>query len=111
MAIQPIDLQNMYSQMSNVAKSVAGQSQTAQLADSMQQQAIVQKNLENNSKVQKTAENTNANSVNENGHKGSAFSSGTKRKPNNQSENQSEEDDKPKYPENPYLGTIIDIMR
>ena len=42
MAIQPIDLQNMYSQMSNVAKSVAGQSQTAQLADSMQQQAISQ---------------------------------------------------------------------
>jgi Trm5-related predicted tRNA methylase len=111
MAIQPIDLQNMYSQMSNVAKSVAGQSQAAQLADSMQQQSIIQKNLENSTKVQKTGENANANSVNENGHKGATFSSGAKRNNNNQSETESEDEQKTKYPENPYLGTIIDIMR
>ena len=38
MGIQPIDLQNMYSQISNVARNVGGQQQAAQVSQSVQQQ-------------------------------------------------------------------------
>lgn len=112
MGVQPIDLQNMYSQLSNVAKSVAGQQQTAQLSDSMQQQNLVQKNMENAAKIQQTNEKSNTGNINENGHKGSSYSSNDKKK---QNKNNQEQEDIPitkKYPPKPeYIGTIIDITR
>ena len=37
MGIQPIDLQNMYSQMNNVAKVVSNQQQGSQLTQAMQE--------------------------------------------------------------------------
>lgn len=42
MGIQPIDLQTMYSQLSNVSKSMQG-AQQAQLTEAMQQQNNIQK--------------------------------------------------------------------
>ena len=54
MAIQPIDMQTMYSQLNNVAKN-AGAQQQAQLSEAMQQQSNIQKNLENSQKIQNTS--------------------------------------------------------
>ena len=73
MGVQPIDLQNMYSQLSNVAKTVAGQQQAAQLSESMQQQNQIEKNLQEAQKIQQTNEKSNTGNVNENGHHGSMY--------------------------------------
>ena len=56
MAIHPIDLQTMYSQISNVAKMVSHQTEGVQLASAMQQNTIVQKTAEQVKTVQKTAQ-------------------------------------------------------
>ena len=54
MAIAPIDLQTMYSQLSNVSKTLST-SQQAQLTEAMQQQSKIQREIENASKVQQTS--------------------------------------------------------
>ena len=54
MGIQPIDLQTMYSQLSNVSKSLSGVQQ-AQLTEAMQQQSNIQKGIENATKVHETS--------------------------------------------------------
>ena len=67
MGIQPIDLQTMYTQLSNVSKSMSG-AQQAQLTEAMQQQSNIQRSMENAAKVQQTSnEKANSNSVNQNG--------------------------------------------
>ena len=72
MGIQPIDLQNMYSQISNVAKNVGGQQQAAQVAQSVQQQNQIQKDMESAQRVQQTSnDKANTNNVNADGHQGS----------------------------------------
>ena len=111
MGVQPIDLQNMYSQLSNVAKTVAGQQQTAQLNESMQQQNQIEKNMINAQKIQQTNEKSNTGNINENGHKGSyAYSHQRQKKEQNQQE-QNDSTDSAGSAESPYLGTIIDITR
>lgn len=114
MAIQPIDLQNMYSQMSNVSKVLSG-SQQAQLTESMQQQSNIQKSIENASKVQQASnEQAESSGVNQDGHNTSlAFKNGRNNKNfNDDSENDSDNssDNGNRY-KSKYLGTIIDITR
>ena len=46
MAIQPIDLQTMYSQMANIAQNAAQAQDGGKFAEAMQQQHIVRENLE-----------------------------------------------------------------
>ena len=111
MGIQPIDLQTMYTQLSNVSKTMAG-SQQAQLTEAMQQQGNIQRNMENAAKVQQTSnEKSNTNSVNQNG----SNSSGAYDQKKQQGKNQKEEDDiqeiRPPKSDHSYLGTIIDITR
>lgn len=57
MALQPIDLQTMYSQMANVAQRVASEGQGAALSQSIQTQGLVNQNLQQSQAVQKTAAN------------------------------------------------------
>ena len=110
MGIQPIDLQTMYTQLSNVSKSMAG-SQQAQLTEAMQQQANIQRSMENASRVQQTSnEKANANSVNQNGSNSSGAYGGKGRQKKNQEEDQNTEYRPPKS-DLSYLGTIIDITR
>ena len=111
MGIQPIDLQTMYTQLSNVSKSMAG-SQQAQLTEAMQQQNNIQKNLENAARVQETSnEKTDTHSVNQNGsNSGGAYGGNTKQN-NNQSEETETEEYRPPKSDHSYLGTIIDITR
>lgn len=57
MALQPIDLQTMYSQMANVAQRISGETQGAVLAQSMQRQGIVNQELQQSQTVQRAASN------------------------------------------------------
>ena len=112
MGIQPIDLQNMYSQMSNIARNVAGQHQAAQVSESVQQQNQIQKNIEQSQKVQQAQNNkASTNSVNEDGHHGGA---GTYQNPNKKKNK--ENDSKGSFgiysdAKSEYVGTIVDITR
>ena len=112
MGIQPIDLQNMYSQMSNIAKSVAGQQQAAQVSESVQQQNQIQKNIEQSQRVNQTNnDKANTNNVNPDGHKGGA---GTYQNPNKKGKKQNEMTAGfGSYGEakSEYVGTIVDITR
>ena len=114
MGIQPIDLQTMYTQLSNVSKSMAG-SQQAQLTEAMQQQGNIQRNLENAAKVQQTSnEKSDTNSVNQNGSNASGAWGGKKqqgKKQGSQDNYNDENDIKAPKSDHAYLGTIIDITR
>lgn len=113
LSIQPIDLQNMYSQISNVARNVGGQQQAAQVQQSVQQQNQIQKNIESSQRVQQASnDKSNTNNVNPDGHSGGS---------GGYSMNQKKKQQQPKdlssgfsnYGDNKpdYLGTIVDITR
>ena len=109
--MQPIDLQNMYSQLSNVAKTVAGHQQAAQLSDSIQQQQNVQKNIENATKIQKINEQPDTKTINPDGRNGGGpGNQKQKNRERNNTDNQNQiQSSASIQPE--YLGTIIDITR
>lgn len=110
MAIQPIDLQTMYSQLSNVSKSLSG-NQQAQLTEAMQQQNNIQRNMEQAAKVQQTSnEKANTNNVNQNGSNSSAFY-GQKRGQQNKKQEDNDNENHPVKSDLSHLGTIIDITR
>lgn len=109
MAIQPIDLQTMYSQLSNVSKAMSG-TQQAQLTEAMQQQSNIQKNIENTERVQEASnEKADANEVNQNGSGSSSFSGGQKKKRDDVTPGTHEQ--APHKSRYSHLGTIIDITR
>ena len=109
MGLQPIDLQTMYSQISNAAKMAVNVEQSVALAQKAQQADSVRKNEELNTKVQKTGEEQKSSGVNQNGHNQNEMSG----KNNKQKENDSkpdEEKDKYRLKES-FLGQHIDITR
>ena len=112
MGIQPIDLQTMYSQLSNVSKSMSG-AQQAQLTEAMQQQSNIQRSMENAAKVQQTSnEKSDTNSVNQNGSGAASYAGGRHNGQNNQkNESDNNQEIRPPKSDREYLGTIIDITR
>jgi hypothetical protein len=107
MAIQPIDLSTMYSQMNNVAKNVAHQQQGVQLAQAMQETSVIQQNKELSSQVHKAADNqteTNQVKADQGGSSGGQSAGGNKK-------NNEEEKETPSVTEirESYLGQHIDI--
>lgn len=112
MAIQPIDLQTMYSQMANVAQNVARAQEGPQLTEAMQQQNVVQKNKEQAEKVQRTsADGAKSAPVRDEGQSGtSAGPSGGKQR---RQQNDGEQDDKSADTgiREAYLGQHINITR
>ena len=113
MGIQPIDLQNMYSQISNVARNIGGQQQAASISNSVQQQNQVQKNIEMSQRVQQTSnDKANTNNVNPDGHHGSG--GGTYQNPKKNAKKQ--KGLSPSFgsygdSNSEYVGTIVDITR
>ena len=113
MGIQPIDLQTMYSQLSNVSKTMSG-AQQAQLTEAMQQQSNIQKSMENAARVHETSnEKSDANAVNQNGSNAQGFSGGHGQK---KQDDGGEKDGAPTEGMPPrsrysHIGTIIDITR
>ena len=111
MGIQPIDLQNMYSQMNNIARNVAGQQQAAQVSESVQQLNQIQKDLEQSQRVnQANNDKANTNNVNPEGHKGGA---GTYQNPNKKKKEKNNSTSFGSYGDakSEYVGTIVDITR
>lgn len=109
MAIQPIDLSTMYSQMNNVAKTVAHQQQGSQLTHAMQEASRVQQNSETAAQVHKTAGNEAKSTQvkdDSNGSNGSAGGNSKKRQ-----QNEEQETPKEQVIRESYLGTHIDISR
>lgn len=107
----PIDFQILYTQAANIAQSISGQQNAAQLSEYSQQQKIAQRNLENSKKVQQTsAENSDTASVNENGRNGSGAYKGYGQKRQNNTDTIDSDDSYDRVKE-AHLGNIIDITR
>ncbi len=107
MAIHPIDLQTMYSQMNNIAKNVANQQQGPQLTQQLQQNNQIRNDAVKATIVHK-ADNTDSKSggVNSDGHssqEGQSFSQ------KNEDENKEDQTPKRKGLYESYLGQHIDI--
>lgn len=112
MAIQPIDLQNMYSQLSNVQKATTGQQQAAQLSEALQGQSQLEKNMQNSQKVQQASDDkAKSNQLNPDGHQGSGNSGSSFNKKNEENAEENINIAANKYKYNSHLGTIIDITR
>ena len=110
MAIAPIDLQVMYSQMHNVAKLAVNQQQGAVLSQQLQEQKIVQKNLEKAVAVKKAADNESKSQTvgdGRNGGNGSAPHAGGGR--GRESDSSDSEPTEKKQIEESYLGQHIDV--
>lgn len=111
MGLQPIDLQTMYSQLSNVAKQAAYQQQGIQLNQSMQQAEKVRQNIENNKKVQQMEEGQKASGIdiNQNGKGSSSFYEQSKK--NKEKELEQDSFDNFETLKKSFLGQHIDIKR
>ncbi len=107
MAIAPIDLQTMYSQMNNVAKTVSHQQQGAQLTQQLEEAKVIQQNMEKATVVKKAADNeAKALSVDSNSNPKNSYQNPKKKDGKNK-----EGEVKPKQDEyrESYLGQHIDI--
>ena len=110
MAIQPIDLQTMYSHMGNVAKQAAHAQQGVQLSQSMNQVEVIKQNAENASKVQKTNNGSKSGAVDEDGRNKSDPQQNDKDDEKRRKED-SHEISKSYGLSESYLGVHIDISR
>lgn len=110
MGIAPIDLQTMYSQMSNVAKVVADKQQGAQLATQLQENNVIRQNEEKAQTVQKAADDeAKSMGVNQDGNGNNSSYQQGKKKENH--EEDSLQPSKPVEIREAYLGRHIDISR
>ena len=111
MGIQPIDLQIMYSQMSNVSKIASQQQKGAELTDAMQQTKVIQQTSEQVEAVQKTAsDEAKTINIKKDGKQGQSAMPGGKKDKKQQEEEIPEEKKEIEIRES-YLGQHIDITR
>ncbi len=103
MAVSPLDLQTMYSQIDNVARQANYLQQGIKNAETIQQENALKQNLENAQKVQSSAEGAKSGS-NANGGQKRFY----KNPPKKEQENKDEEHH---YPKERNLGNFVDIMR
>ncbi|MBQ6781928.1 MAG: hypothetical protein IJP62_11990 [Treponema sp.] len=109
MAIQPIDLQTMYSQMQNVARNVANAQFQPQLTQQMQEMNQIQQQQEQAKTIQRAAnEESQTTDVNEDGRSDNQQPAGNGKKHEEQKDNT--EPQKTHIREG-YLGRHIDITR
>ncbi len=108
MALQPIDLQTMYSQMANVAQRISGETQGAVLAQSMQRQGIVNQELQQSQTVQRAANSeTETGKIKADSRGNSQNQSSGEKKKNSSS---AAEDEKKEYEiRDPLLGQRVNV--
>lgn len=109
MAIAPIDLQTLYSQLENVSKTVVHQQQGVQLSNAIQQETNARQVAEKNTAVQQLKnENTDVISVRD--RKASKDDKGRSEGKNNKQENQDQAENQTSCRfEDPNLGRYVDI--
>ncbi|MBR6296078.1 MAG: hypothetical protein IKR40_06340 [Treponema sp.] len=112
MAIQPIDLSVIYSQMDNVAKFNASQNQQAQAANQSMINKTAQDRLESSKTVKATENSTDTNTIKNDLRQGSsgggALVQGKKKKSGEDSEDENQESSQYVISD-PSLGQHIDI--
>ena len=111
MALQPIDLSTVYSQMDKVAKYNASQTQTAQIAHQMGQERLTQVELQKSQSVNEAAKNKADSAKIKDGDGGQQAYGGSSGKKQRQEEDQSSEEKKTVQITDPRLGQHIDITR
>lgn len=107
MAIAPLDLQVLYSQLENVSKTVAHQQQGKQLANAIQQEVHARELLEKSSTVQQL--NSGDDSVQKVKDRAAGGSSQNGSHKKNKEDEHSEEQTEPIAFQDPNLGKFIDI--
>ncbi|WP_294429529.1 hypothetical protein [uncultured Treponema sp.] len=110
MGVSPIDLQTMYANMNNIARTVAHQQQGAVLAQQLQESKIIQQNAEKAATVHKAADNEAKSShINDEGHHSDSGygSHGKKRNPQKNDDEVKTENELRET----YLGRHINIER
>ncbi|MCR4627263.1 MAG: hypothetical protein K5640_06405 [Treponema sp.] len=111
MGIQPIDLQIMYSQMSNVSKIASHQQKGSELTNAMQQTKVIQQTTEQVEAVQKTAsDEAKTINIKKDGRQGQGALPGGKHE-KKQKEDETPEVKKEIEIRESYLGQHIDITR
>ncbi|MBO5136877.1 MAG: hypothetical protein J6B81_00060 [Spirochaetaceae bacterium] len=108
MAIAPIDLQTLYSQLENVSKTVAHQQQGVQLAQSIRQEVHARQEAEKNTAVQHLDSGQGVQSVKDNKNSKQNKDSGKEHSDEN-TEQESNETSQPVFFQDPNLGKYIDI--
>lgn len=109
MGLQPIDLQTMYSQMSNMAKQASLAEHSLQAVQNAQNKEIVRQIEEEKNKVLETEKQSGTASVNQNGHNNQGDAESFD---HNESRNDSPEDENNKNRlKESYIGQHIDITR
>lgn len=110
MAIQPIDLQTLYTQLENVSKNVAFQTQGMQFKDDMQQTEKARQEFLKKQAVTKTREEEEqADSVHER-KKGNGNQTSQQMRQKKNEEQNKEETVNEIHIHDPALGRIIDIL-
>lgn len=110
MGVSPIDLQTMYANMNNVARTVSHQQQGAVLAQQLQESKIIQQNAEKAAAVRKAADNeAKSTGINDEGHQNSSAYGGGRKKKDGNSEH--EEPRREAEIRETYLGIHIDVER
>ena len=105
MAIAPIDLQTLYTQMDKVSKTVIQQQQGAALQNSMILDAKLQKEIENKDVINETKKDEQMNQIKD--RNGSAGNKKNDSKKQNQKENEKEQS---YVIRDPALGNNLDIF-
>lgn len=111
MGVSPLDLQTMYANMNNVARTVSYQQQGAVLAQQLQESKIIQQNAEKAAQVHKAADNeAKSTGINDEGHNSSSAygQGGRKRREHQQNEEAPKKEEEIRES---YLGVHINIER
>lgn len=110
MGVSPLDLQTMYANMNNVARSVANQQQGVVLAQQLQESKVIQQNIEKAGQVHKAADNEAKSAlISDEGHNSSSSSGNGGKKKN--SENDEQQTGTASEIRESYLGLHINIER
>lgn len=110
MAIQPIDLQTLFTQMDKVGKNQAVQREGLQIQEAIQQQQSQKKIEENVQSVNQSQEMGNeAEKIKDDGRRGANANAGGKKEKAGEEDESTEEGVKPELIRDPALGRNIDI--
>ena len=111
MAIQPIDLQTMYSQMANIAQNAAQAQDGGKFAEAMQQQNIVRENLEEAERVSRPASDESEAQSRAVKNDGSSPSHGESEEKGKGGEREKKHEGRERAVRESYIGRHIDITR
>lgn len=106
MAIHPIDLQVLYTQMDKVSKTAVQQQQGAVLQNAMMTEALLQKNIEQTGVIEESKKEEKENNIKDK----EGSSSDKEKESKNRKENSAKEEIETEYTviKDPALGTHLD---